>query len=119
MTGPVDEGDCNVVAPRARPYATTAGRTEGKEQLDIAALVRATGRFQPRQFPVEHAAALALCSSPVSVAEVAANLAQPVVVAKVLLSDLVESGAVAARPLSFAPPDLDMLEKLLNGLQKL
>ena len=43
------------------------------------------GRLDP-----EHAEALELCHVPTSVAEVAAHLKQPVMVTKVILSDLIE-----------------------------
>ena len=112
-------GGDDVEAPRARPYTSTAGRTEANEPLDVASVVRTTGKYRPQEFAVDHADVLSMCSLPISVAEVAANLAQPVVVAKIVLSDLIRTGAVAARPLSYAPPDLHILERLLDGLQRL
>lgn len=117
MTAPA--GGDDVDAPRARPYTTTAGRTEADEPLDVASLVRTTGRVTPKELPVDHADVLALCSKPIAVGEVAATLRQPVFVVKIVISDLIRNGAVAARPLSFTPPDLETLERLLHGLQRL
>lgn len=106
-----------------RPYTATNGRTHPSTALDLMSLVKATGRgtIAPERLGYEHAQALRLCRAPTSVAEVAAYLRQPVNVAKVLLSDLIDVGAVATRfPTSDAdttPPD--MLEALIEGLRNL
>jgi uncharacterized protein DUF742 len=76
-----------------RPYLVTGGRTRPSIELDLMSLVRATGqgRIAPGELGREHAVALGLCRTPVSVAEVAARLLQSVMVTKVLLSDLIEA----------------------------
>ncbi|MEU3269843.1 DUF742 domain-containing protein [Saccharomonospora sp. NPDC006951] len=106
-----------------RPYTVTNGRTHPSAALDLMSQVRATGRgrIAPGSLGFEHAQALRLCNSPTSVAEVAAHLRQPVMVVKVLLSDLIESGAVTARmPITdFEAADPNLLEALLNGLRRL
>jgi hypothetical protein len=104
-----------------RPYTVTNGRTRPSTALDLVSLVRATGRgmVAPERLGLEHAQALELCHSPTSVAEVAAHLRQPVMVTKVLLSDLIDSGAVTARFPTFDSTDPARLEALLDGLRRL
>lgn len=83
-------------------------------------LVRATGSRSGAGLGPDHAQVLGLCRGPVSVAEIAAHIRQPVVVTKVLLSDLVACGAVTARAprrLGPEPTDLDLLEAVLDGLR--
>jgi hypothetical protein len=105
-----------------RPYAMTNGRTQPSTPLDLMSLVRATGRGMvgKNQLGVEHSKALDLCASPTSVAEVAALLRRPVTVTKVVLSDLIELGAVIAK---FAPSesysnDPAILEAVIDGLRR-
>ncbi|WAL69962.1 DUF742 domain-containing protein [Amycolatopsis cynarae] len=122
MTGPDGhpeselDGDFGV-----RPYTVTNGRTKPSTPLDLVSLVRATGKSKvpPERLGLEHAQALQLCAATTSVAEVAAHLRQPVVVTKVLLSDLIESGAVTARFPTFDSTDPSRLEALLDGLRRL
>lgn len=105
-----------------RPYTVTNGRTHPTTTLDLMSFVRATGRgkIPADRLQHEHAEALRLCHSPTSVAEVAASMRQSVMVTKVLLSDLIESGAVTTR-LPTAPDSThpDHLEALLDGLRQL
>jgi hypothetical protein len=118
MTDTDGRGD-DFEAPRARPYATTNGRTDPLIRLDLAAQVLATGTLDVDKLRFEHACALGLCEAPISVAEVAARLSQPVVVARVLLSDLIEIGAVSSRQVPDGPPEIPFLERVLNGLRSL
>lgn len=105
--------------PLIRPYTVTAGRTRPAVRLDMLSLVVATGDAQANLDP-EHARALALCRAPTSVAEVAAHLRLPVAVTKVLLADLVHWRAMTTRAPRPAADltDRDLLEKLLDGLQR-
>lgn len=105
--------------PLIRPYSVTGGRTAPTVDLSLLSLVMATGRAQGPLDP-EYANALGLCRVPISVAEVAAHLGLPVVVTKILLSDLVDCDAVTVRAPRAAddPTDLSLLEKLLDGLQR-
>ncbi len=106
--------------PLVRPYMASGGRTTPSAQLDLLTLVWSTGRISLSQLEAEHGEVLLLCREPVSVAEVAAHLRLPSTVVKVLLSDLMEVGAVAV--LSPDPAvdttDQSVLEALLNGLQR-
>jgi hypothetical protein len=104
-----------------RPYAMTSGRTQPSTPLDLMSLVRATGSGMvgPGQLGVEHSKALMLCQHPTSVAEVSALLRRPVTVTKVVLSDLIELGAVIAK---FAPSEYSndpaILEAVIDGLRR-
>jgi hypothetical protein len=103
-----------------RPYTVSNGRTRPTSNLDLLSMVRTTGRVKHTQLGIDHAQALGLCVDPISVAEVSAHLQLPAAVTKVLLSDLVDCGAVVARDPGPAadPTDVPLLEAVLNGLQR-
>jgi hypothetical protein len=103
-----------------RPYAVTGGRTTTSLKFDLHSMVVATGGGHYGGLEPDHVLALRLCARPVSVAEIAARLRLPAAVTKVLLSDLVECGAVrAAAPQSAADmSNRVLLERLLDGLQR-
>jgi hypothetical protein len=88
--------------------------------LDLLSMVRATGRALKVDLSPEHTLALDLSRAPVTVAEIGAHLKLPVAVAKILLSDLIDQGAVTARPPDPAadPGDRDILQRVLDGLHK-
>lgn len=81
-----------------RPFTVSNGRTEPSVALDLISQVMATGVSPLGYLGPEHAQALDLSRAPVSVAEVAAHLRLPAVVTKVLLSDLVDCGALTTKP---------------------
>lgn len=103
-----------------RPYTVSGGRTEPGTRFDLLSQVLATGSPAPAHLGPEHTQALGLCGAPASVAELAAQLRLPVVVTKVLLSDLVDCGALVSKPPdSFHnPTDRSLLEALLDGLRR-
>jgi hypothetical protein len=114
---PADEPVFDDAAGRVvRPYSVTNGRTKPSSRLDLVSMVRATGRTPPQMQP-EHALVLERCHLATSVAEVAAYLQQPLVVAKVLLSDLIAWEAVTTRAPEFDSPNLAILEAVLDGLR--
>jgi len=122
MTIPVGEGWLDGDSARVvRPYAVTGGRTSPRAELDLMSMVVATGAGSRGYLEPDHAQALTLCRRPASVAEIAARLRLPAVAAKVLLSDLADWGAVrTAPPLPAAgPPSHQLLERLLDALQRL
>ncbi|WP_405486992.1 DUF742 domain-containing protein [Streptomyces sp. NBC_00096] len=109
-----------------RPYTASGGRTRPAVALDLLSLVTATGVRPRAPLGAEHTLALRLCagSAVVTVAEVAGHLRLPAVVVKVLLSDLMEHGAVTVRAPrfpsggSFADEDQSLLRAVLDGLRK-
>lgn len=106
-----------------RPYAVSDGRTRPSTPFDLMDLVVATGSADHGAVGLSHAQVLDLCQRPATVAEIAAHLRLPAAVVKVLLSDLLEQGAVATR--AFVPPpegpeemDIGLLKAVLDGLRK-
>lgn len=110
--------------PVVRPYAVTGGRTEpeGGEVLDLLALVTATGTTSDSsaQTP-EHRKILARCEHPARLADIASDLRLPVGVVRVLLADLIGSGAVSVvrQRAAGQQPGNDVLKEILNGLRAL
>ncbi|SES38477.1 Protein of unknown function [Streptomyces qinglanensis] len=106
-----------------RPYTVSEGRTRPSAPLDLLTMVRATGVRPDGYLGPEHAQVLRLCGGPVSVAEIAASIRQPAAVTKVVLSDLVDWGAVATRgPVHLQsgpdPNNREVLEAVLDGLRR-
>ncbi|MFB9465429.1 DUF742 domain-containing protein [Streptomyces cinereospinus] len=124
MTAPGDGPWLDDAAGRlVRPFTVSNGRTRPTVALDLISQVRATGAAplgHLGHLGPEHAQALDLCRASVSVAEVAAHLKLPAVVTKVLLSDLVDCGALTTKPPEFHhnPTDRALLEAVLDGLRR-
>lgn len=116
--------------PVVRPYAMTRGRTgAGEQQFDLIAVV-VTELPDPVLVPdapeppvgPEQARILALCrGTPLSVAELAADLDLPVGVVRVLLGDLLAAGLIRVRrPVPPALlPDERILQEVIRGLRAL
>ncbi|MGH3880125.1 MAG: DUF742 domain-containing protein [Actinophytocola sp.] len=107
-----------------RLYTLTRGRSRADHhQLDLVTLI--VSRAEPtRGMQSEHVRILQLCRSPTAVVEISADLALPVSVVKVLLSDLLDAGQLSARNPSSTRvgttlPDADFLRKVLVGLENL
>lgn len=103
-----------------RPFTVSNGRTKPSVALDLMSQVMATGATPLGYLGPEHATALQLTRAPVSVAEIAAHLKLPAAVTKVLLSDLLDCGALTTKPPEFQnnPTDRALLEAVLDGLRR-
>jgi hypothetical protein len=109
----------------ARPYAWTEGRTRPTIELAIEALVQTT--MEGRGVPYNRASPLStvtqMCLQPRSVAEIAAHMAVPLQVARVLVSDLLGAGLVIVRDTlgdnATWDERHDLLERVLSGLRTL
>lgn len=103
-----------------RPYTVSDGRTRPTTQLDLLSQVMATGATPLGYLGPEHSAALGQCEAPTSVAEIAAHLKLPAVVTKVILSDLLDCGALTTKAPDFShnPTDRSLLEAVLDGLRR-
>lgn len=77
-----------------RPYTVSNGQTSPSKSLNLASMVQTAGGVPPSGLEPDHAHALALCREPASVAQLADRLRLPAAVTKVLLSDLLDSGAM-------------------------
>jgi hypothetical protein len=107
-----------------RPYALTGGRTRSVgEELPFEALVVVTadGRARAGELPWEQRGIAEICSRAVAVAEIAARLEVPLVIARVLVGDMCAAGLVEVhRPEPRGErPDLLLLERVLDGLKAL
>ncbi|KPI06470.1 protein of unknown function DUF742 [Actinobacteria bacterium OK074] len=107
-----------------RPFALTGGRTR-PDRTDFTLITSVTAVDPPptggiRPQP-EHARILRLCAEPVVVAELATRLDLPVSVVAIMLCDLLEAGRIAIRPPRPVSrvPDLDLLQKVRDGLGRL
>lgn len=104
-----------------RPYALTGGRTVPRHPMRLATMLAARHAPGPEALAPEAVHALLLCRTEQrSVAEIAAHLRHPVQVVKIILSDLIDCGALAmAVPGTTPDPDnqAQLLEALLAGLR--
>ncbi len=104
-----------------RPYLLTGGRTRPSgSEMPMETLVlaqthvdRLPGRTR------EHREIVAACAEPRSIIEVATRLKLPLGVTRVLVGDLVADGALDITEPSADGPDVNLLERLLHGLQTL
>ncbi len=118
---------------RVRPYMLTMGRTTAAVNLEIETIVRAVGvtdgrpaividPARARRLGPETRRIIELCHRPLSVAELSAHLRLPLQVIKVLVGDLVADGLVTTHSQTAevaGRPDLVLLERVLEGLQRL
>jgi Protein of unknown function (DUF742) len=118
MSRPVDREDPD------RLYIVTGGRSHVDESsLDIVTLIVSECDPTPGM-QSEHVRILRMCTNPMAVVEIAAELGLPVSVVKILLCDLLDTGRITARHPSAAPnktrlPDPTILKQVLLGLEKL
>jgi Protein of unknown function (DUF742) len=116
MTEPYDDHDDDHVV--VRPYLLTRGRTQASLAIEtVVTTVRAPGRGSA--LASEHESIVTLCSTPSAIAEVSAHLRLPLGVARVLVSDLVESGWLSASQTAGDHPEIDLVERLISGLRAL
>ncbi|MCP3910461.1 MAG: DUF742 domain-containing protein [Actinomycetia bacterium] len=115
--------DSPFIKRRIRPYALTGGRTRGEVDLPIEAQITATrkGTAFIEQLTAENRAIVGLATQPLSIAEISAHLDVALGVARVLVGDLVAAGLVYSTTAEVVDdrPDLNLLERVLDGLQAL
>ncbi len=110
----------------ARPYAWTEGRTAPSVEIAIEALVETTAAGRA-EAAYQTSSALAevseLCVRPRSLMEIAALLALPLGVVRVLVSDLMQDDLVIVRDTlsdtSSWDERHDLMERVLHGLRDL
>ncbi|WP_021596581.1 DUF742 domain-containing protein [Actinomadura welshii] len=102
-----------------RPYAITGGRTRPQHSMRLVTLLEAADVARARGLAPEAVQAVGLCKAqPCSVAEIAARIGLPIQVAKIILSDLIDCGAlVMALPAPGTADRLQLLEALRSGLE--
>lgn len=123
MAGDRDWWFDEAAGPLIRPYAMTRGRTRpGAPNLNLVTQIRASrSRSDLSQLTPEHQEIVDLCHQPLSVAEIAAYLNVPLVVAKILISDLLERGdVVAGAPFQTSDiVDTKFLQAVLDGIRRI
>jgi hypothetical protein len=113
----------HAAGPLVRQYAITGGRTKPSHDLELLSTVTATshasGEATRGRLAPEHAHALTLCRNELTVVAAASQLGQPVTVAKIILSDLIDLDLVSASPPgpTADPTDLGVLEVIARGLR--
>ncbi|GLZ33465.1 hypothetical protein Lesp02_56530 [Lentzea sp. NBRC 105346] len=107
--------------PLVRPYAMVRGRTRPAGELHLITQVLAMPTVSdPSSLSVDHREILDRCARPTSVAELAAHLNVPLVVVKVLLSDLLQRGDIVVHNRPHADvPDRNLLQAVLDGVRGL
>ncbi|GAA3064727.1 MULTISPECIES: DUF742 domain-containing protein [Actinokineospora] len=123
MSGEADWWFDEAAGPLVRPYAMTRGRTRpNAPNLNLVTQVRVARQpSDPSTLSPEHLQIIELCTVPLSVAEVAAYLNVPLVVVKVLISDLIERGDVQAGALFQTTEinDTKLLQAVLDGIRRI
>ncbi|MCP4224486.1 MAG: DUF742 domain-containing protein [Actinomycetia bacterium] len=109
---------------RVRPYLLTGGRTQAETELPLETLIHSTeqGNATLDELNLEREQIVTLCHEPISVTEVAARLSLPIQVTRVIVGDLIDEGLVqshVAPETASDRPDLNLLERVLGGLQSL
>lgn len=106
-------------AEQVRPYAITGGRTRPQHPMRLMTLLDAADITRVQGLGPESSQAVELCrDQPRPVAEIAARLGLPVQATKIILSDLIDRGAlVVALPGPGASDHLQLLEALRSGLE--
>jgi hypothetical protein len=123
MTAGDDGAWLDDAGPLVRPYAMTRGRARpAKGDLDMMTMVGAARPANPAAgLSLEHERVVELCQWPISVAELASRFEVPLVVAKVLVSDLVNTHDIVVRPPDDPgqSPDTNTLQAVLDGIRRL
>ncbi len=121
-----DELDADDEGPDAtgrliRPYAITGGRTGADVEIDLESQIQASTRASEHlgAYRWEAARLIELVQTPMALVELAARLELPVGVARVLVADLINDGAVVVhRPVANQNFG-SLLEKVLDGVRNL
>ncbi|ATM24634.1 hypothetical protein SMD44_p10135 (plasmid) [Streptomyces alboflavus] len=108
-------------ALRVRPYTLTGGRTRPHWDLQVDTLLAAHPEASGVQLDPESEQIRAMCSTPTAFGQLAGHLRQPGVVARILVSDLLDQNAlvIAEAREDSDGPDLQLLEDVLAGLRRL
>jgi hypothetical protein len=104
-----------------RPYAMTGGRTLAETEISLEAQIQATTRASQHlgAYRWEAAKVVELVQSPMALIEIAARLQIPIGVARVLVADLVNDGAVMLHIPEKSQSFASLLERVLDGVRNL
>jgi hypothetical protein len=116
----LDEGD--ETGRLIRPYAITGGRTGGEVDIKLEAQIQASTRAGELvdAYRWEAARLIELVSDgPMALVEIAARVEIPIGVARVLVADLVDDGAVVIHVPQTTQSFTSLLERVLDGVRNL
>lgn len=115
----VDMGD--ETGRLVRPYAMTGGRTGVDVDISLEAQIQASTRASQHlgAYRWEAAKLIDLVETPMALIEIAARLEIPIGVARVLVSDLVDDGAVVVHVPQQSQNYSSLLERVLDGVRNL
>jgi hypothetical protein len=107
-----------------RPYVITKGRTKSSRHLAIETLVSTirNAHWGSAEVAEEFHSVRSICEHPRSVAEVAASLAVPLGVARVVLGDMADLGLVSLHDSAVngdGRPEMALMERVLHGLRRM
>lgn len=104
-----------------RPYAMTGGRTTADTDINLEAQVQTSTRLEEsgKIYRWEAAKILKLAERPMALIEIAARAEIPIGVARVVVADLVDEGAVVVQRTSTTTSYTSLLEKVLDGIRNI
>lgn len=104
-----------------RPYAMTRGRTAADvATISLEAQIQVSGDVPPgKLYRWEAARILELAASPIALIELSARASIPIGVARVIVSDLAQDGALVVQRPTTQPTYTSLLEKVLAGVRAL
>ena len=104
-----------------RPYAITGGRTVTGTEISLEAQIQASARASGHLggYRWESAQVVELVKSPMALIEIAARLEIPIGVARVLVADLIDDGAVVLHVPEKTQHYASLLERVLDGVRNL
>jgi hypothetical protein len=107
-----------------RPYLMTGGRTEIDDEIRLETQLQTTARGHRRvdDFRWEAKRILELAERPTALVEISARADLPLGVTRVVVSDLIKAGVMAAqRPIEVIShhTQRSLLEKVLNGVRNI
>ncbi len=124
---PADDAEAEVTddpvggARLIRPYAMTGGRTEAHSDISLESQIQTSTRLDTdgKKYRWEAAKILKLAERPMALVELAARAEIPIGVARVVISDLVDEGAVHVQRTVAVTSYTSLLEKVLDGIRDL
>lgn len=104
-----------------RPYAITGGRTGAETEIGLETQIQATDRGAQHvaSYRWEAAKVVQLVQSPMALIELAARAEVPIGVARVLVADLIDDGAVILYVPQKTQNYSSLLERVLDGVRNL
>ncbi len=105
--------------PMVRPFMVTGGRTESNLPVEAMVVDAADGRAALPS-TVEYHRIYRLCAEPHAIAELSAKAKLPLGVVRVLVSDLIESGALSqAQSVVGSVDELDFIDRIIMAVEQL